>query len=360
MGAAHVTATSLNLRDAPGGTLVTGLPRGTELNVLQPDQGGWTQVSTLDGSQTGWVSTAFIAPDGAPAAGMPTADTPANPVTTAGNTAVGPDGTVFAHTSGPGFFTSGLTSLDAWLAAAALNGGPSPSAVRVVRAVSANEGKLEAINTYDNSYLSAGLFQWTAGPAGAAGELAALLNTLKLASPDVYQDCFGQYGLDISLASPTSVTGNLTLDGAVLQTDAQKAPLRQAAWAYRFWRAAHAQEMRAAQLTLAASRIARYAGLPASGFTVGQWLSSELGMALVLDEHVNRPGHVPGTLNAAIATLSSADPTSWTTADESALITAYLVKRAATNMTDSDKRAQSIQAAVARGDLSAERGSYQT
>jgi hypothetical protein len=287
------------------------------------------------------------------------ADGPGHPVTVANGHAVGPDGNPFASVYQAGFLTSGITSLDTWLAGANLpGGGPSPSRVRCVHAVSTNEGKLEAINSWDNAHLSVGLFQWTAGAADQPGELPGLIGAFKQASPDAFQDCFGRYGLDVSLA-PGALTGQFTLNGQALQSDADKNQLRQAAWAYRFWRASHGDPMRAAQLDLAASRISRFIGDTCAGFTVGQWLTSEYGIALVLDEHVNRPGHVPGTLAAGIAEIGATDPTGWATADEQKLIAAYLDKRAATTMTNSQQRAASIQSAVTRGVLSDARGSFQ-
>ena len=64
--------------------------------------------------------------------------------------------------------------------------------------------------------------------------------------------------------------------------------------------------MRACQFDLAASRIDLFFNEPTADRPVRDWLSSELGIALVLDEHVNRPGHVPGTLASAIAAIGAA------------------------------------------------------
>ena len=49
------------------------------------------------------------------------------------------------------------------------------SEINVMIAVAENEGNLDAINTWDNAFLSFGLFQWTAGQGNAKGELPALL-----------------------------------------------------------------------------------------------------------------------------------------------------------------------------------------
>ena len=354
----RVTATSLNLRDGPNGAVIGALTQGAEVEV-QAREDSWAQIVPNAGGAGGWVAAQYLAEEGA--GGMPQADSPQSPVTVAGGAALGPDGQVFAHGHALGFYTTGLTSLADWLqtpdgAGAAV----SPSRVRVVRAVSANEGNLEAINTWDNSFLSFGLLQWTAGPDGAPGELAVLVAQAKAADAGVFADCFGGYGLDAEVAGPASVTGFLTLDGARLVSAADKTPLRGADWAYRFWRAGHHPVIRACQLTLAASRIDRFLTLPVAGRPLNAWLSSELGIALILDEHVNRPGHVPGTLAAALAAqgLAGADPGGWTGADEASLIAAYLTARAPTSMTDSQKRADHIAACVTAGELSGDRGSF--
>ena len=52
-----VTASSLNLRDAPDGGRIGALARGTDVSILTTD-GKWLEVDA-DG-QTGWVSADFI------------------------------------------------------------------------------------------------------------------------------------------------------------------------------------------------------------------------------------------------------------------------------------------------------------
>jgi hypothetical protein len=362
----QVTATSLNLRDRPNGQVLAVLPHGARLNVLSV-QDGWANVTTVADGQAGFVSAQFIAdvPDlpALPTEDLPPPDDDADPVRLVGQAALAPDGRTFAHVFRSGFFTTGVTSLATWLDSLTSSPSTSASRVRVVRAVCANEGNLEAINSYDDSFLSFGLFQWTAGAAAAPGELAALLGRLQAADADAYADCFGRYQLTVDLATPEAVTGGLALGGMALDTPAAKAALRKPEWAYRFWRAGHHPSVRAAQLELAASRIDRFLADQAMNAPVSAWLTSELGIALVLDEHVNRPGHVPGTLVTAIGTLNlpdNTDLTAWQTADEAALIAAYRAARAPTSMTDSEARAQKIAGRVATGELSDERGSFET
>lgn len=280
-----------------------------------------------------------------------------------GNTALTPDGEAFAQVFRGGFFTTGRTSLAKWLASlGAPPSGLGDSVVRVVRAMCVNEGGLEAVNSYDGCFLSAGIFQWTAGANGDAGELPVLLARFKSASPEAYEDCFGRYTLDSHVTAGAS-SGRLVLDGRQLDSSDSKMPLRRAEWAYRFWRAGHHPDFRAAQLALAAGRIERFIKLPVAGHAVGEWLTSQYGIALVLDEHVNRPGHVPGTLETALTKLfgnqaSAQHPETWTQAEELRLIDVYIAARETTSMTNSTARARLIGECTHTGQLSDDRGSF--
>ena len=297
----------------------------------------------------------------APGPSLPAADDAQHAPEFEGMVAVGPDGRRFASRQGNGLVTTGETSLDAWLSSGdAGTSSLSPSVMRILSAVSRNEGDLEAVNSYDDCHLSFGMFQWTAGADEEPGELPALLERMKASDADVFHDCFGSYGLDIEVGDSAS-TGLFTLSGIPLQTGTQKDVLRDLVWGYRFWRAGHHPVMRTSELMHAAERIRRFDSCPTTGRPLRDWLSSELGIAMVLDEHVNRPGHVPGTLEQAIQTLqlgAAASPDGWTDADEHRLILAYLDVRRTTSMTGSDKRAAVIAGAAQQGKLSQARGSY--
>ena len=294
---------------------------------------------------------------------VPLAETPTHPVTIDGLYATGPEGTRFAHRSGPGFMTlpSSETKLTAWLASAEASGvQATESQKRVVRAISVNEGGLEAVNSYDDSFLSFGAFQWTSGADNAPGELPALLSRFKTYDAQAYADCFGNAGLEPVLAG-NAATGYLMLHGAELRTAPDKAALRTASWAYRFWRAGHHPVLRACEAELAVSRIALFYGNDVGGHSIRQLVTSELGVALLLDEHVNRPSHVRGTLDLAVQAVKGSlppDPADWKTADEHSLILAYIEARRSTSMTGSDKRASAIMAFVPMNALSDARDSY--
>ncbi|MFN2597438.1 MAG: hypothetical protein ABR563_09665 [Pyrinomonadaceae bacterium] len=121
--------------------------------------------------------------------------------------------------------------------------------------------------------------------------------------------------------------------------------------------------MRVAEVEHAMSRVDLFFRCPRcliNSRFVGDFVSSEYGVALLLDQHVNRPGHVPGTLARAVAQLGGGDPQAWQDAQEQRLISVYLQQRALTSMTNSDARAKSILAAVNQGLASRNRGSFQS
>jgi hypothetical protein len=212
----------------------------------------------------------------------------------------------FATTKNSGFFTLGKTTLRAWLDGKPTPAGQSVSVVRCIRAVSLNEGRLEAINSYDNAFLSIGIFQWTAGSGSDPGELAGLLEVVQTQSSEAYDEYFGRYKLGMKITSQGNgrlTTGYLTLDGKALDSPAEKQQLRAAEWAYRFWRAGHDDRVRLSELVCAGTRLPVFLNDQIRGHAVSAWFTSEQGIALVLDEHVNRPGHVPGTLGSAIGRL---------------------------------------------------------
>lgn len=305
------------------------------------------------------------APTASPTLPLPPPDDDAHPATvTADGKALTPKGRQFARTFKKGFVTSGTTSIEAWLATRPQPPAVSPSLLRIMKAVSVNEGLLDAVNSWDACFMSFGILQWTAGQEGEEGELPAMLNHLKAADAAAYAECFGRFGLDVKLASPGAVTGRLVLDGTLLDSAGEKQPLREVKWAYRFWRAGQHDAVRLAEFDFAAGRIKRFIDADTLGRPLRAWISSELGIAQLLDEHTNRPGHVPGTLKLGLQALfgsSLPDPSGWNSADERRLIAAYLQARHArtrSKMTDSEARAERIAKLAEQGKLSDERGSF--
>ena len=101
-------------------------------------------------------------------------------------------------------------------------------------AVAENEGNLDAVNTWDNSFVTFGMFQWTIGAGKNKGELAALLKKIKVAAPKVFEHYYGRYGLD--LVDTDDTYGYFQLDGRKLEDSDAKEILRSNQWAYYFWK----------------------------------------------------------------------------------------------------------------------------
>lgn len=353
----------LNLRETPGGTIITVLPQGTTVEILE-DQGDFLKVNA--NGQVGFVAASFIQ-RGASGGGT----SGGGSFHFEGNKAVAPDGTVFGKKFQQGIFNEGNTSIAGFVGAnPAAFPNLSPSRLRVMSAVSVNEGKLEAINTYDNSFLTFGCFQWTVGADDAAGELPAMVNLLKQTDAAAFNQLLGQFGLDVASVNSSpgqTPTGFFSLNGAVIKSAADKKnKLRTLEMAFRFFSAGQDKTMRQAEVEYAASRIDlfyRDSNHKIRNLFIADFVSSEFGVALILDEHVNRPGHVPGTLagavNQFITSTGKGDPTTWTDQDEASLLNIYVQRRNNTSMTDSNNRANRVRQAVANGLASDRRGSFQ-
>jgi LysM repeat protein len=237
------------------------------------------------------------------------------------------------------------------------------SEMNVIFATSENEGNLDAVNTWDNQFLSFGMFQWTAGGAGKPGELPALLKIIKDSHPDNFQHYWGQFGLDV--VEVGHKTGWFSYRGKKLISAADKSMLREHIWAYRFARAGADIEVQAAQIGHAANRIKQFFYVNSSklnGHSLADLITSEYGVALLLDNHVNRPGYVHSCMAAALdrSNLSAEDLSRGSDEDEQLVIKNYLDVRETYGkypMTDARQRASMTRGYVVDGIISARRGS---
>jgi LysM repeat protein len=237
------------------------------------------------------------------------------------------------------------------------------SEMNVIFATSENEGNLDAVNTWDNQFLSFGMFQWTAGGAGKPGELPALLKIIKDSYPDNFQHYWGQFGLDV--VDVGNKTGWFSYRGEKLVSAADKSILREHIWAYRFARAGADIEVQAAQIRHAVNRIKQFYFVSSSklnGYSLADLITSEYGVALLLDNHVNRPGYVHSCLAAALdrSNLSAEELSGGGDEEEQLVIKNYLDVRETYGrypMTDARQRASVTRGYVVDGIISSSRGS---
>jgi LysM repeat protein len=238
----------------------------------------------------------------------------------------------------------------------------STSEINTLLATSQNEGNLDSINTWDNSYLSWGMFQWTMGQLTDAGELPALLKLIKDKQPAAFKTYFGDFGIDIAPATG-DVTGFITLNNVVQNTDGRKTAFRNNNWALRFALAGKEPAICAAQVLHAINRFNRFYFVPDAGFgglSINDMLSSEYAASLLLDQHVNRPGNVKAVVTAALsqAGITPQQMASGTDADELKVINKYLAIRRTTSMTNSDTRAKVVKNFLDKGLIKATKKSF--
>ncbi len=240
--------------------------------------------------------------------------------------------------------------------------GLTDSAISVMVAVSENEGNLDAVNTWDNSFMTFGMFQWTAGAGSDPGELPALLQKIKAADETVFQKYFGRHGLDIIDAN--EISGFFTIEGQKLATLSQKERLRTYQWAFYFWLSGQDQIVQTIEIQHALSRINtfyRSRSYRVKGHFIADIVTSEYGMGLLLDNHVNRPGYIKPCLEKAMDQTGLTRPQNWGTAAERRLIKAYLKIRETHGrypMTHAARRAAVTKKYLDNGIISDERGSF--
>jgi len=241
--------------------------------------------------------------------------------------------------------------------------GLTDSAVNIMVSVSENEGNLDAINTWDNSFMTFGMFQWTIGARGDPGELPALLKKIKDGDPETFNKFYGQFGLDV--VNTGTISGYFSLNGNKLDNYGDKEQMRSSEWSFYFWRSGQDPAVQAFEVQHALSRIDtfyRKSAYKVNGYYISDLVTSEYGVALLLDNHVNRPGYVKPCLAEAMREMSNSNPSDWETAEELEFLNNYLIIRETygrSPMTDAVKRASVTKKYLDRGAISAERGSFE-
>jgi len=243
----------------------------------------------------------------------------------------------------------------------------SKSEINALLATSENEGNLDAINTWDNSFMSFGMFQWTLGPGSQKGELPSLMKLVRKQYPDAYEQYGGKFGVKVS-SDTDARCGYLIYKGKKVDTAAEKQFFRSSSSAYRFAVAGMDKRVNAVQILHAVNRFNWfYFGKESKlgGYAIHDFMSSEYAAALLLDNHVNRPGYVvPCVVQAARETgLSFERLSNGTDGDEMKLIKRYLAIRATYGrypMTNAQHRADVTWRYLDAGRISAKRGSFKS
>ena len=238
------------------------------------------------------------------------------------------------------------------------------SEMNVIFAISENEGNFDSVNTWGNQFIRFGMFQWSAGGPGKPGELPALLKIVKESYPDDFQHYWGQFDLDV--VDVGHKTGWFSYRGKKLFSAADKAMLREHVWAYRFARAGTDIEVQAAQILHASNRISQFYFVKSSkldGYSLADLITSEFGVALLLDNHVNRPGYVRSCVAAALdrSNLTAAEMSAAGDEEEQLVLKNYLDIRQNYGrypMNDARQRASVTRGYVVDGIISTDRGSF--
>lgn len=241
------------------------------------------------------------------------------------------------------------------------------SALQVIEAIAKNEGRMDAINSYDKGVMSIGTYQWTLGRDDKAGELPALLKKFRDQFPDSFRRHFEPIGLNVSPDTNTTY-GFLTLNNYPVNSIPAKEQFRDPSWGFRFWRALQEPDFQAVQVEHALDRLKNFYWKPSYavfGNLLSTVITSAYGVALLLDNHVNRPAWIKPCVELAMQQTGLSNPSMFTDQNEKDLIKAYLNVRhtysdgSIAPMTKSLIRAQSIYAEVQAGRLSEARGSFQ-
>jgi LysM repeat protein len=198
----------------------------------------------------------------------------------------------------------------------------------IMVAVSPNEGKLDTIQAWDSEVLTAGAMQKTIRVEGG-GEFPQQVYEFGQEHPDLYKKLFVDHGWEVSDVNGTKTMSYKGVTGSALKTEL-RVGFDQTAWANKtkvfseplssIVDAISTDEFKAKQVTDFVARLRTAISIkPTKGqdLTIGDYLQSDLGRALVLDEHINRPNDVKGDFSAALKgffhanPLAPSDPANW-------------------------------------------------
>ncbi|MBX9296440.1 hypothetical protein K5M33_10645 [Chromobacterium vaccinii] len=222
------------------------------------------------------------------------------------------------------------------------NGEVTESEKRIIIIMSANEGNMDSVQSYDNQILTAGAMQKTISPTGA-GEFPAQVADFKEKHPELYQSLFENCGWTVEGKGPTDrkmyykdkeLTGGNKITAVEL-----KNLLRDSS---KFNKKTNSKKEKQESRPLAAiikalkheyflehqvqdfiKRLRLVMNLKITdgkiSGKVSDYLKSELGRATALDQHVNRPAYVTTDIKSAVHAYIAKhpdvkpDPATWGT-----------------------------------------------
>jgi hypothetical protein len=191
------------------------------------------------------------------------------------------------------------------------NGDVSLEEKRILIAMSANEGNMDSLQSYDSEILTAGAMQKTINPRGA-GELSKQVYEFKEKHPELYHSLFVKCGWEVRADDEQHYLYYDGLSGSELKALLRKG-FDQSAFESKkklaskplavFLNAINSEEYLIKQVVDFVARLRKAMRLTPTDFnlhTLGDYVNSSLGKALILDHHVNRPGNVARDFNASL------------------------------------------------------------
>ncbi|CAF4016653.1 unnamed protein product [Rotaria sp. Silwood1] len=182
---------------------------------------------------------------------------------------------------------------------------------KIISAMSKNEGKLESIQSYDSEIVSVGAMQKTINSKGT-GEFPKQLWEFKNQYPKLYEDLFKAHGWTVKEDSGTysmsynEKTGNELKDS--IRKDFQKKVKSASSKPLEVLvNAVSSKELQEKQVIDSVNRLHQQVlSIKPTGYesyTLNDYLQSNLGRGLALDQHVNRPGYVKKDFGQALKHL---------------------------------------------------------
>jgi hypothetical protein len=187
-----------------------------------------------------------------------------------------------------------------------------------------NEGKIETVQSYDSELITAGAMQKTVNSTGA-GELPAQVKKFRDAHPELYIEYFEGSGwhLDLTNTMPKMYYQHPDWENGIkLECERLKLSLRKDCSSNTFGSsinclpistlscAISAPEYVTIQIMDFISRLRIAISTIPSGYTFSaqSLFKSKLGKALILDEHINRPGNVADDIGKSLDKFFRAHP----------------------------------------------------